>query len=87
LADLGLEAARAASMRQVQANRQMVSRLKALTCPSQSLPQPRMCMRKLELRLGGLQYGDGLAECVQSVLTALGHCSASQRDAQAIGTS
>ncbi len=60
----------------------MVSRLNALTCPSQSLPQPRMCMRKLELRLGGLQCGDGLTECVQSVLTALGNRSASQRDAQ-----
>ena len=39
-----------------------------------------MGMRKLELRLGRLQRGDGLTECVQCLLAALGHCPASQRD-------
>ena len=60
----------------------MMSRLDSLTCPPQSSPQPRMGMGKLELRIGGLQCGDGLTECVQSLLTAFDHRSASQRDTQ-----
>src|SRR6185503_19552588 len=60
----------------------MVSCLNALTRPPQTSTQPGMGMGELELRLGSLQGGDGLAECVQSLLAALGHCSASQRDTQ-----